>query len=33
MPTINQLIRNRRRDVPRKVKTKDLEGAPQKRGV
>jgi small subunit ribosomal protein S12 len=33
MPTINQLIRHRRRDVVRKIKTKDLEGAPQKRGV
>ena len=33
MPTINQLVRRGRRNVPRKVKTKDLEGAPQKRGV
>jgi len=33
MPTINQLIRHGRREVARKVKTKDLEGAPQKRGV
>ncbi len=33
MPTTNQLVRHGRRDVARKVKTKDLEGAPQKRGV
>ena len=33
MPTINQLVRRGRRNVPRKVKTKDLAGAPQKRGV
>ncbi len=33
MPTINQLVRRGRRNVPRKVKTKDLAGSPQKRGV
>ena len=33
MPTINQLVRNPRRPLPRKSKVKDLVGAPQRRGV
>jgi small subunit ribosomal protein S12 len=33
MPTINQLVRNPRRPLPRKSKVKDLVGAPAKRGV
>ncbi|CAN5712240.1 30S ribosomal protein S12 [soil metagenome] len=33
MPTINQLIRNPRRAVPYKGKTRDLNQSPQKRGV
>jgi small subunit ribosomal protein S12 len=33
MPTINQLIRNRRRAPKPKSKVRDLGGAPQKRGV
>jgi small subunit ribosomal protein S12 len=33
MPTINQLVRNPRRPLPRKSKVKDLAGAPAKRGV
>jgi small subunit ribosomal protein S12 len=33
MPTINQLIRRPRRDVPSKSKVRDLEGCPQRRGV
>jgi small subunit ribosomal protein S12 len=33
MPTINQLIRQGRRDVARRDKAPALRGAPQKRGV
>ena len=33
MPTINQLIRNPRRSPKPKSKVRDLENAPQKRGV
>ena len=33
MPTINQLVRNPRRDPPAKSKVKDLARCPQKRGV
>lgn len=33
MPTINQLVRNERKKVKRKVKTPALAGCPQKRGV
>jgi small subunit ribosomal protein S12 len=33
MPTINQLIRNRRRSPKPKSKVRDLNAAPQKRGV
>ena len=33
MPTINQLVRNPRRDPPAKSKVKDLVRCPQKRGV
>jgi small subunit ribosomal protein S12 len=33
MPTINQLIANGRRDVPRKDKAPALKSNPQKRGV
>jgi small subunit ribosomal protein S12 len=33
MPTINQLVRNGRRRVPRKSKVRDLDNSPQKRGV
>jgi small subunit ribosomal protein S12 len=33
MPTVNQLIRKPRKKVPPKVRTKALEGGPQKRGV
>jgi small subunit ribosomal protein S12 len=33
MPTINQLVRNPRRSVAFKGKTRDLNEAPQKRGV
>jgi small subunit ribosomal protein S12 len=33
MPTINQLIRNSRRVQTTKSRVKDLEAAPQKRGV
>ena len=33
MPTINQLVRNPRRDVRRKSKVRDLAGAPLRRGV
>ena len=33
MPTINQLIKNPRRSLPRINKVKDLEASPQKRGV
>jgi small subunit ribosomal protein S12 len=33
MPTINQLVANPRRPLPRKSKVKDLVGSPQKRGV
>ncbi len=33
MPTINQLIKNPRRALPRNNKVKDLEASPQKRGV
>ena len=33
MPTINQLIRNPRSSPKAKSKVKDLNGAPQKRGV
>ncbi len=33
MPTINQLVRNPRRDVSRKSKVRDLEECPQRRGV
>ncbi len=33
MPTINQLVRNPRRDEQRKSKVRDLANAPLKRGV
>jgi small subunit ribosomal protein S12 len=33
MPTINQLVRQARRPLPRMNKVKDLVGCPQKRGV
>ncbi len=33
MPTINQLVRNPRRTPKRKSKVRDLDSAPQKRGV
>jgi small subunit ribosomal protein S12 len=33
MPTINQLIKNGRQKVKKKVKTPALKGSPQKRGV
>jgi len=33
MPTINQLVRRRRRIIHRRTKRPDLEGCPQKRGV
>jgi small subunit ribosomal protein S12 len=33
MPTINQLIKNGRETVKKKVKTPALKGSPQKRGV
>ena len=33
MPTINQLIKNGRQKVKKKVKTPALKGCPQKRGV
>jgi small subunit ribosomal protein S12 len=33
MPTINQLVRSPRRVQRRKIKTKDLDHCPQKRGV
>ncbi len=33
MPTINQLVRKGRKHLDRKSKTRDLAGAPQKRGV
>jgi small subunit ribosomal protein S12 len=33
MPTINQLVRKPRTPLPRKSKVKDLEIAPQRRGV
>jgi len=33
MPTLNQLCRRARRDVPAKSKVRDLEQSPQKRGV
>jgi small subunit ribosomal protein S12 len=33
MPTINQLIRSPRRPVGNRSKTRDLNGAPSKRGV
>ena len=33
MPTINQLVRKRRRQVRKKSKRPDLEQCPQKRGV
>ncbi len=33
MPTINQLVRKRRKPVVKKTKTPDLKGNPQKRGV
>lgn len=33
MPTINQLVRQERRRIRKKVKTPALEGCPQKRGV
>ena len=33
MPTINQLIRDSRKPLPRINKVKDLEASPQKRGV
>ena len=33
MPTINQLVRNGRRDKPSKTKTPALKGSPQRRGV
>ena len=33
MPTINQLVRQGRREIPRKEKAPALRGSPQKRGV
>jgi len=33
MPTINQLIRRKRRKVLKKSKVRDLEGCPQRQGV
>jgi len=33
MPTINQLVRKRRKTIVKKTKTPDLDGNPQKRGV
>ncbi len=33
MPTINQLVRSRRRTVAAKSKVRDLERSPQRRGV
>jgi small subunit ribosomal protein S12 len=33
MPTINQLIRNPRRQIKTKSRVRDLGGSPQKRGV
>jgi len=33
MPTINQLVRKGRKKQVRRIKTKDLEACPQKRGV
>ena len=33
MPTINQLVRNGRRDKKKKTKTPALQGCPQRRGV
>ena len=33
MPTINQLVRNKRKKPPKKSRTTDLEQCPQKRGV
>ena len=33
MPTINQLVRRRRRQTPKKSKVRDLDRSPQKRGV
>ena len=33
MPTINQLVRKGRSSKPKKVKSRALEGSPQKRGV
>ena len=33
MPTINQLIRRPRKQVRKKIRTADLEGNPQARGV
>ncbi len=33
MPTINQLVRNRRKDKVKKSKTPAMESCPQKRGV
>ncbi len=33
MPTINQLVRAPRRDLPRKSKVRDLDQCPQRRGV
>ncbi len=33
MPTINQLVRKGRSSKPKKVKSRALEGCPQKRGV
>ena len=33
MPTINQLVRKGRKEVPKKDKTPALKGNPQKRGV
>ncbi len=33
MPTINQLVRNPRKDVPKKSKVRDLNRCPQRRGV
>ena len=33
MPTINQLVRHRRKEIPKKDKVPALKGSPQKRGV
>jgi len=33
MPTINQLIKNKRQKIKKKIKTPALRGCPQKRGV